>query len=155
MTADLFERYTTQQDVDLWQALTVLISDYVDDIKLFKPIRNKPLVGFEEANFLREIAMLKQLTWHYVILNTDLATVQFGQRRMVATLFDILFDAAEKGVTKSFHWKLFPRRFEELLAATSTSEGRARVTADYVSSMTEREVDQLYGTLKERRQHGK
>ncbi|MFA7340239.1 MAG: dNTP triphosphohydrolase [Candidatus Obscuribacterales bacterium] len=145
---------STQQDVNLWQALTVLISRYVNDIELKEPEKGKPLVGFASPDLLLEIAMLKQLTWHYVILNTELATVQFGQRRMIATLFDILFDAAEKGTRKAFHWKLFPRRFEELLLASSgTRDECARVTADYVSSMTEKEVADLYVILKERR-HG-
>ncbi|MBX9687529.1 MAG: dNTP triphosphohydrolase [Candidatus Obscuribacterales bacterium] len=143
---------TTQQDISLWQALTILISTYVNDIELKKPEKDKPLIGFANPDILSEIAMLKQLTWHYVILNTELATVQFGQRRMISTLFDIFFDAAEKGVSKNFHWKLFPRRFEEPLAGSTNSMERARITADYVSSMTEKEVEDLFSVLKERKQ---
>lgn len=142
---------STQQDVDLWQALTVLISRYVNGIGLTKAEKDKPLISFTNPEFFLEIAMLKQLTWHYVILNTELATVQFGQRRMIATLFDILFEAAEKGTTKAFHWKLFPRRFEESLAESVNREARARITADYIGSMTEKEVEDLYFILKERR----
>lgn len=46
----------------------------------------------------KEVIVLKELTWRYVIQNPALETQQYGQRRVVRELFDIFADAALSGV---------------------------------------------------------
>src|SRR5262249_45723346 len=54
-----------------------LIARYVTNTKL---IEQDGRVGLDVAlGFKREVRMLKQLTWHYVIDNPALATQQYGQ----------------------------------------------------------------------------
>ncbi|HEY2819405.1 MAG TPA: hypothetical protein VGJ06_00080 [Candidatus Acidoferrum sp.] len=90
-----------------------------------------------------EIRMLKELTWHYVILNTELATLQHGQTQTVRTVFETMLAAA-----KDNSWKLFPPSYQEELAAAGNDTAlRTRVVVDYVASMTEHEVARVYSLL--------
>jgi dGTP triphosphohydrolase len=89
-----------------------------------------------------EIRMLKELTWHYVILNNELATLQHGQTQTVRTVFETMCLAVKD------NRRLFPPAYQEELAA---AEGdmllQTRVVVDYVASMTEHEVAHVYALL--------
>jgi dGTPase len=91
---------------------------------------------------VNQITMLKQLTWHYVILNTDLATVQHGQKKLVRTVFNHFYDAA----TGKIDSKILPRYYEERVQGASAEE-QLRLAADCVSGMTEAEVSKIYKQL--------
>src|SRR5207248_572044 len=54
--------------------------------------------------FKREVRMLKQLTWNYVINNPALATQQYGQRRIIRDLFNIFREVAGK----EEYWHVLP-----------------------------------------------
>ena len=87
--------------------------------------------------------MLKELTWHYVILNNELATLQHGQTQSVRVVFETLLNAAKGG-----SWKLFPPAYEEeLRAAIGDRNLQTRVVIDYLAGMTEREVTRIYTLL--------
>jgi len=131
----------------LWQFTTMLISRFVNAISLSgTSVANEPVVRFQ-SEILDEIRMLKELTWHYVILHNDLATNQRGHRHMVTTVFNDLRSAADNVK----HWKLFPPFFkDQLKKAGADSQAVTRIIADYLSSMTERELTRLYGTLRGR-----
>jgi dGTPase len=66
---------TLKQRTGIWQFTTVLISRYVDAIRLLPPTKDTESVVQIESYAQDEIRMLKELTWHYVILNNELATV--------------------------------------------------------------------------------
>lgn len=84
------------------------------------------------------VAILKQLTWHYVIEDPALATEQFGKRRVIRELFEILGNAASE--RKS--WKMFPVPWQEQLEDKAVSI--RRTTADYIASMGEQRAVQLH-----------
>lgn len=130
----LRQRYlgTGKQKAWLWRYTTVLISRYVDAVKLSldRPDRCVEIPGWARD----EIAMLKQLTWHYVILHNDLALEQHGYREMIKTTFDVLKHASQKEL------KLFPPYLKEQLQQTETETGRIRLITDHISSMTEKEI---------------
>jgi dGTPase len=88
----------------------------------------------------KEVIMLKQLTWEYVILNPALATQQHGQRNVIKTLFHVFLEAAEKS-TKS---TLFPHAFREMLKTAANRQQCARIVCDYLAGMTERQATGLY-----------
>src|SRR5208337_3645400 len=46
----------------------------------------KPVVRIDPLA-RRQVDILKQFTWHYIILNQDLALPQAGQRKAVRTVF--------------------------------------------------------------------
>jgi dGTPase len=134
---------TLEQRTGIWQFSTVLISRYVDAITLLMPTAEaknildiKPYAG-------DEIRMLKELTWHYVILNNELATLQHGQTQTVRIVFETMLSAVKEN-----RWKLFPPSYqEELGAAKGDSLLQTRVVVDYVAGMTEHEVARVYALL--------
>jgi dGTP triphosphohydrolase len=86
--------------------------------------------------------VLKELTWHYVILNNELATLQHGQTKIVRTVFRTM-QRAVRG-----NRKLFPPAYqEELDAAEGNIPLQTRVVVDYVASMTEHEIAHVYALL--------
>jgi dGTPase len=99
--------------------------------------------------------MLKQLTWHYVINSPDLATIQEGQKRIIAELFDYLV----QWTLQEANPDRIPTRLREILRAIRTDdEARAalsdnptkmaaRATADYIAGLTEGQAVELYGRL--------
>jgi dGTP triphosphohydrolase len=132
-----------EQRTGIWQFSTVLISKYVKAIKLAKPTAGAQRLVEIGQYAEDEIRMLKELTWHYVILNTELATLQHGQTQTVRTVFQTMLEAA-----KNNSWKLFPPGYqEELAAAGNDTLLQTRVVIDYVASMTEHEVARVYSLL--------
>jgi dGTPase len=135
---------TLNQRTGTWQFATVLISRYVDAIRLVKPTKEAKSIVQIESYAQDEIRMLKELTWHYVILNNELATVQYGQRQAVRTVFQTMIKAAQDDKT----WNLFPPAYqEELYAAQSNTLLKKRIVVDYVASMTEHELARIYAVL--------
>jgi len=130
------------QNRELWSYSSILIGKYIEDIELTDSASSpdgKSVTINETA--IRQTAMLKQLTWHYVIEHSDLATIQYGQRKMIRELFEIFFDAVEKN-----DLKLFPVGFQEIIRS-SPDVPSARWVADYISGLTEREVLRLHHRL--------
>jgi dGTPase len=104
-----------------------------------------------DKQFLMEIEMLKELTWHYVIKNPALATQQHGHRTIVKTLFEIFSSAVYDGPKR---WHIFPasRRddLEELYKEQGNaipSEERLRIVADTIAGMSDNEAVRIYNRL--------
>ena len=89
----------------------------------------------------REVTVLKQLTWHYVIEDSRLTSGQYGKRKVIGTLFDIFANAASSRPD----WKLFPPAYQEQLQDKRCSA--ARTAADYIASMGEQRAVELYTEL--------
>ena len=122
-----------------------LIGGYVKSIRLHASTDlGERRVKIEEHTEL-EIFVLKQLTWHYVINNAALATQQYGQRRIIRELFEMLNDAAA-----SNELDVFPASFRELLVEDDkykSTEERVRTIADLLSGMTEHQVVAVHQRL--------
>ena len=143
---DLFvidRRYvgTAQQRRHIWQLSTVLISRFVEAIRLQTGQDHSPVRIDEYAQ--DQIRVLKELTWHYVIVHHELATGQHGQQRIIETLFTTLLDAAQS----RNRWKLFPAALQERLAEDSSDAATVRTVTDYVAAMTEKEAGRQFRRL--------
>jgi dGTPase len=132
----------------------LLIDRYVSNVRLRN--QKRPLMIDEDVR--HEVLMLKQLTWQYVINDPALATLQEGQKILIARLFDKLvqwIEVAEKN--KELH--RLPQRLREWYDLTSREDGcddaygdgddattlrRARATADYLAFLTEDQAIDLY-----------
>lgn len=138
------ERYvgSKAQRVHLRSQSAGLISTYVKAISLRKgetrgagPVEIDPVAQ-------REVAMLKQLTWQYVILNPALTTKQYGQRRVVGQLFEIFYDAAADSRRRDL--SIFPYAFRDLFRSTEgDANAITRLVADLIASMTEQQAVSL------------
>jgi dGTPase len=134
-----------QQNSIVWRFSSELISKYVRAIKLIDPSTSKDGRCAEiSAAAGDQATILKQLTWHYVIRRSDLATLQHGQQSIIEYLFEVY----EKAI-RTEKWELFPVGFAQLVqGGTTTSPGRW--AADYLSGLTEKQVSYLYLRLKGR-----
>lgn len=94
----------------------------------------------------REIALLKQLTWFYVIEAPSLAIKQHAQKQVVRYLFGVF--AQE---TRKYPSKLLPPYYRERLrdALNEKANGSVirRIVVDLVSGMTETQALALYQRL--------
>jgi dGTPase len=91
------------------------------------------------------VAVLKEMTWDYVITSESLTTQQFGFRRIIREIFEIFFDEASAG-----RLQIFPAGTREALQDASSSKSDpaiARIVADYVASLTEQQAVAMHGRL--------
>lgn len=139
-------RGTEKQRLSVWQMTTRLITEYVGAIRVSTSPKESDRTVEIDKELQFEIEMLKQLTWHYVILQPELATVQHGQRRLIRELFETLSDEVTLPVAKT-KTKLFPAFFEEQLKKANDHGSRVRLVVDLISGMTEKEVVNFYQKL--------
>lgn len=139
---------TKEQRAGLRSLTAGLVNQYVNAIRLKMPTKaSERRVKIEDAAEI-ELFVLKQLTWHYVINNTALASQQYGQRRIISQLFAIFNDAAE-----SKQLDIFPvsyrERLDQLLrdGQYGDKEQRIRIVADLLSGMTEQQAVAMYQRL--------
>lgn len=92
----------------------------------------------------KEVALLKQLTWEYVIDNPSLATQQYGYRIVIQELFDVFANAAQDPKGRN----MFPRGVRDLLLPDLTDAERTRIVVDTIASMTEQQALEMYQRLK-------
>lgn len=95
-----------------------------------------------DFNAKMEVAILKRLTWHYVIESPALIAQRYGQRQLIQSLFSTLTHATEN----EDDWHIFPMFYQELLQETK-QEHRVRIVADLISSMSERQVIEVHHRL--------
>lgn len=147
-------RGTREERESLHSFASALITRYIKAAQLLES--GRLLIGKSEQY---EVAVLKELTWFYVIDNPALASIQRGQRRLVRELFTELLAWANQAAGDKREEARLPRQFRELLkaslsdsAAISASDGdegtlRCRATVDYVASLTEDQAIRLHQRL--------
>jgi len=135
---------TLEENRDLWYFTSELISLYTQAIQLKSAdaLRSEARPVTIEPDLKDQTRILKQLTWHYVICHSDLATMQYGQRRMIRELFEVYCDAARKEKLD-----LFPIGFAQMIKRDQDDTLSERWAADFISALTEREVYKLHRRL--------
>ena len=93
-----------------------------------------------------EVVMIKELTWHYVIRQPGLATLQHGQKRVIRDLFNIYVEAIRRG-----EYDIFPPRHQAQLVVDSGQDEKLRTVADTIATMTDQEALSTHGRLTGRR----
>ncbi len=116
----------------------ILIARYMDAIVAQSPKSAADRRVMINPQHQKEVTMLKELTWHYVILNPALTTQQAGQRRIIRTLFMIFCRAAKD----SNSHVLFPLSLRPELR--TPEDTIPRIVSDYIAGMTERQALKLY-----------
>jgi dGTP triphosphohydrolase len=124
----------------LYRFSTVLISNYVNAIE---PITegSGPLVRIRRSA-REEVDVLKEVVWAYVIRNPDLAVPQAGQRKAIRTVFRVLVEAARRNKTE-----LFADKCSDFFLSSPRDGEKVRFVADYIASMTEKELVKNYHCL--------
>lgn len=121
---------------------SILVGRYIEGIQLKKPEKETDQrVSISQA-LKREMRMLQELTWHYVISNPSLATQQHGYKIVIKGLFDSLLTAITDG-----NWAVFPPGISELITDKQRSGQNVRTVADFIASMSEPQALELYQRL--------
>ncbi|MEH2311364.1 MAG: dNTP triphosphohydrolase [Nostoc sp.] len=117
-----------------------LIQNYVQSVSLKEDYGEH---GYLERPIKIEIELkfLQRIVWKYVILNPRLATQQYGQRKIIKTLFDVYKEAVETNQVN-----LIPAHFlqhgslERLLTTGDQKHQKVRIAVDIVASFSEMEA---------------
>ena len=124
LTANFIRRYVAERAISLRSDLGNSTNLYIDpEIK-------------------REVEIIKQLTWDYVIYSPTLAAQQIGHRKIIEDLFRIL---SLEGSVSNFN--VFPPGLREELETDHSEPAQARIVADYIAGMGEGEAIQLHRRL--------
>ncbi|MBE2254294.1 MAG: dNTP triphosphohydrolase [Myxococcus sp.] len=92
-----------------------------------------------------EVDTLKLVMKHFVFGHPALAAQQHGQRRVIRELFTTFWSAATS--SKDHERKILPVQFRELLNDASDKTARARLVADLIAGMTERDAISIHQRL--------
>jgi dGTPase len=118
-----------------------LIGRYVGATEI-KVVNGNPRVHVDPNKEL-EVAMLKELTWVYVIEAPELASQQEGQRQVVSNLFEIYWDAAQGHRPQH----LFPPYYRKALEGAENDLEKKRVVVDLIAGMTEEQALAIHNRL--------
>jgi dGTPase len=141
---------TRQQRGAIRELTSSLIRRYIFAIHVRVPTDDNPTRVTIEPAPESQVALLKQLTWHYVIHAPGLATQQYGYRRIVRELFSIFLQSASSINDRA----ILPLRCREALSDPRDpdefeleEERVSRVILDHIASMTEDEAMTIYRRL--------
>lgn len=81
----------------------------------------------------KEVAILKELTWTYVIEAPALAAQRVGQQAVISRLFEVYAAAAESDEK----WGLFPNYYRDVLKERPSRNQVIRLVVDLIAGMTE------------------
>ena len=118
---------------------TTLVGSYMKGVKITPDEATRLTIPEENR---RTVAILKEMTWDYVILRESLTTQQFAFRRIIREIYNVFFQEA-----CSAKWRMFPVGIREALEEAprgKSDQSHARVIADYVSSLTEQQAASMH-----------
>jgi dGTPase len=103
----------------------------------------------EEAEF--EVAVVKAITWRYVIEGETLKALQQYQVRLIEEVFGLLQSARLKtqNSKRSGEYVRIPPNFEDLLSAAPDGPGQTRVIIDILATMSEDQVSNIHKSSSE------
>jgi dGTPase len=136
----------TKRDRALLRTFTSqLVGRFINDLSLAEPGGNRTVM--RDGDSEKEIAVLKQLTWFYVIEAPGLAVQHHAQRQMVKYLFNVFMH--ETNLTVS---RLLPSYYRERLQDVVKAFGpgtiaNRRVVVDLIAGMTESQANAVYQRL--------
>jgi dGTPase len=98
-----------------------------------------------DDHLLLEVAMLKELTWVYIIEAPSLISQQYGQRQVIKKLFEIYMDAA----SCQKHRNLFPPYYRQALEDAEQRDDKTtrRTVIDLIAGMTEEQALAVHNRL--------
>jgi dGTPase len=122
----------------------VLMNTYIADAKLDPAATDQAYVVVSRQTRL-EIALLKQLTWQYVIDRPGLALQQESQKEVIRGLYDVLSKAATS--TDSARMRFLPNNLRESLKTSTDHHHPYRCIADFIAGMSDNGAVDMYHRL--------
>ena len=123
-----------------------LVGRYINGLKLEEPSEGQKSVSIDPGHEC-EIAILKQLTWCYVIEAPALAVQQHAQKQVIKTLFSVFMHE-----TRADPSRLLPAYYRERLMLIKKEQEdytipAKRMVVDLIAGMTEYQALSLYQRL--------
>jgi dGTPase len=135
---------TTEDHANLRTFTSRLINRFINAVKLQEPGDGDPSYVTRDALQEQEIAILKQLTWFYVIEASALEIQHEAQKKIILRLADVFVNEALK-TKPSGVLPIFCR--EALNRAGMTEDDKRRTAIDLIGRMTENQAVDLYQRL--------
>jgi len=98
----------------------------------------------KDDDLLKEIKILKRLTFYYVIENSNLRAQQYGQREIIKRIFE---EFEKQSKSKADYHNIIPHPFRGRLKDIDSDEERIRTVVDLICSMTEQQTLDVYGRI--------
>jgi dGTPase len=134
----IYEPYsgTREQRSRLRYFTSQLIDRYVNGVLIDKKKKTVDI----NPEYEKEVAILKELTWTYVIEAPGQGLEREGQRSVIKRLFEVYSDAAlaEK------KWSIFPPYYREELRGSISASAKTRSVVDLIAGMTEPQAIDAY-----------
>jgi dGTPase len=134
----IYEPYsgTKDQRSRLRYFTSQLIHRYVNGVSI--DLKEKTIELNPE--YEKEVTILKELTWTYVIEAPNQGLQREGQRSVIKRLFEVYSDAAHSERTST----IFPPYYREELKEADTPLQRTRTVVDLIAGMTEPQAVEAY-----------
>lgn len=156
---ELYSPYegTEAEQESLNGVITALISRYLESPLTAPEDRDSLYLDESDADgaptleiapkFKREIGILKQLTFYYVISNPTLSAQQRGEQKVISDLFEDLYKEATSGEVAE---SAIPTPYRERLLDLDDTEDakRARIVADLIADLTEPQAIRFHKRLR-------
>jgi dGTPase len=114
---------------------SLLVSRYINGLKLVEPGTSGRTVDIGEQ-YRMQIALLKQLTWYYVIEAPGLAAQQHTNRKIIRYLFDTFLLETKKSPSRLLP-PYYRERLQKIIGLLATGRRVRRIVADLIAGMTE------------------
>ncbi len=133
----------TRDDRSRLRAFTSqLVGRYINGLELVETDGDGKTVYVDDA-FRIQIALLKQLTWYYVIESPGLAAQQHAHRQVIRYLFNTFLQETRKSPSR-----LLPSYYRERLKrAEGSANAVRRMVVDLIAGMTEAQALLTYQRL--------
>ena len=135
---------TSAQRAQLRQATSALIGDFMAAITadVSAEEAQQRVVRIDD-DARADVAILKELTWFYVINRPSLALIQEAQKDLIRRLFDTYLAASETRGRR----ELLPVPEREAVADGPSEDVRKRIVCDFIAGLTELRAEELHGLL--------
>ncbi|WP_424008000.1 deoxyguanosinetriphosphate triphosphohydrolase family protein [Haloferax denitrificans] len=135
-----------EQRIAIAQFDSKLISDFIEPIDdqpgpITVEINDETATLKRDQDVDRKIKVLKQITQYYVLSNPSLNAQRHGQRRIVREVFNALYEESRKPGVSAIPSPYRERLLENVEEASDTQN--ARIVADMVASMTEKQISAI------------
>ena len=136
-------RGTWKERADLRDFISQLIGRYVGGTSLAVESDGKLRLQID-VQLQLEVAMLKELTWCYIIEAPSLISQQYGQRKVIQDLYGVYLDAARG----SKYLGIFPPYYRDPIEKNQHDDQIIRRTiVDLIAGMTEEQALKVHNQL--------
>lgn len=143
-------RHSDDQRGYLKQMTSALIEAFAAGLHRSESVATIELAGdlMPDPRVKDQMALLKALTWQYVILRPEMQTLRYRERRLIQALCAVLLKEGDRLLPDERQMEFTTARLADGAPDSGTATAaRARVVCDYVAGMTDSFAERMYARL--------